>query len=121
MQFEYVRGLIYVPMIVSYNRQQRRLKAIVDTGSAGTAVDIKAFRMDLGRESEVKFLVGIGGKQKALIQKVESVTLGDRQCPQYPIEFCDIHNKFGIEAFIGSRLLKSLLAVVDFKTEEIRI
>ena len=50
MTFELVYGLIYVPMQIDYSDQQVDLRAIVDTGSAGTAVNINLFNLDYRRD-----------------------------------------------------------------------
>ncbi len=46
MKFEYRNGLLYLPISVRYDKLIE-LIGIIDTGSAGTAVDVDKFNIDL--------------------------------------------------------------------------
>ena len=120
MKFQFQEGLIYVPLIIHYNKSVVEFDAVIDTGSAGTAVDINLVKLDLSRKTRIADIIGIGGCQQVAIQEVERVLIGDKSVVNFPIEFADIKGTFGEEAFIGSNLLKRLNAVIDYSTEELR-
>ncbi|MEM9490409.1 MAG: hypothetical protein AAGC55_14780 [Myxococcota bacterium] len=119
MTFELVYGLIYVPMQIDYADQQVDLRAIADTGSAGTAANINLFNLDYHRDGRIRDLVGIGGKERVIVQNVERVSVGDSACEQFPIEFSDMDGAFDIEAIIGSDLLERFGAVIDYPAKQL--
>lgn len=120
MKFEFKSGLIYVPISVHYNKSIIDIQAAIDTGSAGTAVDINLVKLDLSRKTRIADIVGIGGWQQVAIQEAEKVIIGDESTLNFQIEFADLKDTFGVDAFIGSDLLKKLNAVIDFSVEELR-
>lgn len=119
MKFEYRDGLLYLPISVSYDRSIE-LIGIIDTGSAGTAVNVDRFSIDLlSRNGRAITLHGVGGTQDAFIQTVSSVKIGTFEAKNFELEFCDIEEHFGFEAIIGSNLLDALNAVIDYGKREI--
>ena len=114
MTFEFVHGLIYVPIQIDYADQQVKLRAIVDTGSAGTAADINLFNIDYSRDARIRDLVGIGGKERVIVQSVERVAFGNAVCEQFPIAFSDMDGAFDVEAIVGGDLKERIGAVVDY-------
>lgn len=119
MKFEYRNGLLYLPISVCYDKSIE-LIGIIDTGSAGTAVDIDKFNIDLlSRNGRAVTLHGVGGTQDAFIQTVSSVKIDYFEATNFEIEFCDLQESFGFEAIIGSDLLMALGAVIDYTTSEI--
>lgn len=95
---------------------------MVDTGSAGTAVDIDKFNIDVHTAgSEMINLVGIGGRQEAIKQKVYRVEIGECDLINFKIQFCDLWDKFGFEAINGSDLLETLNAIIHYPYREITV
>ncbi len=45
MKFEYVGGLLYAEISI-FHDQEVKLRAMIDTGSAGTAADIDKFKIN---------------------------------------------------------------------------
>ena len=123
MKFTLKDGLLYIPITVRYHRDMKEIPAIIDTGSAGTAVDINAFNMDLSRDATIRDLVGVGvgGKQRVIVQHVEAIIIGKYQATTFPVEFCDFDDSFGVQAFIGSDFLKLALAKIDYETEDVTL
>jgi len=120
MKFKYSGGLLYLPITVFYD-QPIDLIAMIDTGSAGTAVNVNLFDIDmLSRSGHSITLHGIGGTQDAFVQTVSSVKIGTFEIKDFEVEFCDIEkDHFGFEAIIGSNLLDALNAVIDYSKREI--
>lgn len=119
MKFEYRNGLLYSPITINYN-DDVELKGLIDTGSAGTVVDINCFDVDiLSRDARSVCVIGVGGFQEAFAQTVSSVKLGSSLVHDFEIEFCDLKDDFGFEAIIGSVLLEQLGAKIDFPNREL--
>ncbi len=120
MKFEFRDGLIFAPITVVYNNTEKTFNALIDTGSAGTAIDSGIFKLDLQRDGIIKDIVGIGGKQQVLVQIVEDISFVGVRVENFPIEFADLKDSFGVNAFIGTDFLKKIKAVIDYSTDEIR-
>ena len=119
MKFKLQGGLLYLPVSIVHESQVE-LIGIIDTGSAGTVVEIERFNIDLlSRDARAVTMVGVGGTQEAFAQKVSRITIGDSSVDNFELEFCDLKEDFGFEAIIGSDLLDKLGAVIDFKKREI--
>lgn len=119
-KFEIVSGLLLTKLSVFYESEVE-LTAMIDTGSAGTAVDIDKFPFDPMRAaSRIVSLVGIGGRQEVIAQFVAGVEIGKQRVLDYEIQFCDLWERFQFEAIIGSDLLERLGATIDYPNREIR-
>jgi hypothetical protein len=119
VKFELIGGLIYVPISINYT-DQINLHGIIDTGSAGTVVDINKFDINLlAEDAKVITIRGVGGTQEAFVQKVSSVSLGPKTLKDFEIEFCDLYDEFGLDAIIGGDLLLETGAVIDYSKQEI--
>ena len=119
MKFEYVRGLLYAELCISHG-EEVRLRAMIDTGSAGTAADIDRFLIDpLMPGSRIVGITGVGGYQDVISQPVSKLSLGGIEIENYRVQFCDLWDQFQFEAIIGCDLLERLGAVVDFPRREI--
>ena len=63
-KFELVGGLIILPIVFVYSAKVKvQANAMIDTGSAGTALDINLLTLDPSRVSRIVELAGIGGNQ----------------------------------------------------------
>ena len=113
-------GLLYVPVKLFYHSSVIPLAALIDTGSAGTAVDINLIKVDFTRETVFRDLVGVGGRQRVIVQRVEGVEIGEHRVSDLPLELCDMDEEFGIQAILGGDVLKALNAVVDYGAQEMR-
>ena len=121
ISFQLEGGLLYIPISVQHYTQNISLNAIIDTGSAGTAVDINNIRPDFSRDARLAEIVGVGGQQPAVIQNVDQVALGNITFKDFPIEFADLENTFGIEAIVGNDLLKLSNVNIDFPTHSLSL
>lgn len=119
MKFDYRGGLLYLPITIHYD-SETTLTGIIDTGSAGTVVDVDCFNIDyLSRNARAVVVHGVGGSQEAFVQTVEFVRIGEQKVEDIEIEFCDLKDDFGFEAIIGSNLLDKLGAIIDYPKREI--
>ncbi len=119
MKFEYDGGLLYAELSILHGSEVK-LRAMIDTGSAGTAVDIDRFQVDLHMPgSELVYIAGVGGRQEVISQTVSKLSIGDIDIPNYKVQFCDLWDQFQFEAIIGSELLEMLGAVIDYPKREI--
>ncbi len=119
MKFEIKDDLLYLPITIFYDREIT-FTGIIDTGSAGTVVEVDDVSIDLlSRDARPIRMVGVGGIQEGFAQTLSSVSLGKFSVKDFEIEFCNLKDDFGFDAIIGSNLLKALGAVIDYNTCEI--
>lgn len=119
MKFEYVKGLLYTELSIIHGKEVK-LRAMIDTGSAGTAADIDNFIIDpLMPGSRIVGITGVGGYQDVISQPVSKLTIGGIDIENYRVQFCDLWDQFQFEAIIGCELLEKLGAVIDFPKREI--
>lgn len=119
MKFEIKDDLLYLPITIFYDREIT-FTGIIDTGSAGTVVEVDDVSIDhLSRNARPIRMVGVGGIQEGFAQTLSSVSLGEFSVKDFEIEFCNLREDFGFDAIIGSNLLKALGAVIDYTTCEI--
>ena len=119
MKFEYVRGLLYAELSINHGKEVK-LRAMIDTGSAGTAADIDKFIIDpLMPGSRVVGITGVGGYQDVISQPVSKLSIGGVEIENYHVQFCDLWDQFQFEAIIGCELLEKLGAVIDYPKREI--
>lgn len=111
---------IFAPLTVTYGEQVVTVEAVIDTGSAGTAIDTSQILLDLSRPGIVADMVGIGSAHQVLIQNATSVSLVDVVINDFPIEFGDFSGKFSVNGIIGGDLLKQLGIRIDYARDEIR-
>lgn len=124
MKFEYVGGLLYAELSVFHGSEiigsEVKLRAMIDTGSAGTAADIDRFQIDpLLPGSQIVGTTGVGGSQDVISQPVAKLSIGGVHVLNYQVQFCDLWDQSQFEAIIGSDLLEMLGAVIDFPEREI--
>lgn len=119
VKFSFSGGLLYTELSIFYE-SEIRLSAIIDTGSAGTAVDIDKFNIDPQKPgSRLVEIVGVGGSQDVICQPVTKLNIGGIDVFNYEVQFCDLWDQFQFEAVIGSELLDKLGAVIDYPKREI--
>lgn len=120
MNFYWKNGLIWIDVYLGYNGIKYQVEnCIVDTGSAGTAIDIEQIEFDYGRPTQIKRLAGIGGTQEVVSQEIESLCFGDIQIRNISIEFGNLKNDYGINGFIGTDVLSKFKITIDFINNEI--
>ena len=119
IHFELKDGLIIVPAFFYYKQSEIVVNCLLDTGSAGTAVDIDVVELDYTRPSRIVEIAGIGGNQEVVIQHTEVVRFCGRQIENVEIQFGDIASKFGFNAIVGSDLLSALGICIDYEQKKI--
>ena len=68
MKFEYIGGLLYTELSI-FHGSEVKLRAMIDTGSAGTAADLDRFKIDPRLpSSRLVYIAGVGGRQEVICQ-----------------------------------------------------
>lgn len=119
ISLEYSDGLLYVPVEICHSSITETIRAIVDTGSAGSAVDINLIRPDFTRHGRLAEIVGVGGSQPAVIQDVDAIRIGNVVLNEFPMEFADLENSFDIQGILGNDFLDKCKAVIDFSSRQL--
>ena len=121
IQFELSGGLLFVPVEIRHGRQNRRLRFILDCGSAGSAVDINLIRPDFSRNARPVEIRGAGGRQPAVIQEVDFLGIGPVSLTKFSLEFADLEDFFGAQGIIGNDLLERFQAVIDYRAQTLTL
>jgi hypothetical protein len=119
--FELSEGLIIMPLSVVYGRTEVHARALVDTGSGGTAVDINLVELDRRCPARIVEIAGVGGKQDVIIHKADAINFCGVKVSDFEVEFGDITSSFGFDAIVGSDLLDFLGVCIDYEQREIRV
>lgn len=121
MKFEIIGGLVILPVRFVYSSTiEIAANALIDTGSAGTALDISLVNLEHSRPSKIVELAGVGGNQDVVIQRVDAIQLGSAVVENFDVEFGDVATKFGFNSIVGVDLLDNIGACIDFERKEIR-
>ena len=120
MKLIYRDKLIFASLLISYGTQNITVECVVDTGSAGTAIDTSQLSLDLSRAGTVADMVGIGGSHQVLIQTVELVSLDGVIVKDFPVEFGDFTGQYSVRGIIGGDLLKILGTTIDYLKDELQ-
>ncbi len=119
MKFEIKDDLLYLPITIFYDREIT-LTGIIDTGSAGTVVEVDDISIDLlSRDGRPIRMIGVGGIQEGFAQTLSRVSIGEFSVKDFEVEFSNLKEDFGFDAIIGSNLLKAMGAVIDYTNCEI--
>jgi len=119
MKFEIKDDLLYLPITIIYDREIT-FTGIIDTGSAGTVVEVDDIRIDLlSRHGRPIRMIGVGGIQEGFAQTLSRVSIGEFTVEDFEIEFGNLKDDFGFDAITGSNLLRALGSVIDYTTCEI--
>ena len=118
---EFLGGLLFVSVAIVHSSKETRIRAIIDTGSAGSAIDINLLKPDFTRPAKFAEIVGVGGSQPAVIQAVDSLEIGNLILRERQLEFADLENSFGIQGIIGNDLLDLCNATIDFQPRALSV
>lgn len=123
MNFSYKNGLIWISIIIEYNKMELTINnCIMDTGSATTAVDIDLIDFNYKKPSVLKRLKGIGGgTQEVIGQEVDKIIIDGFMIPGVEVEFGDIREDLGINGFIGTDILKNFDIGINFSNMKITL
>lgn len=121
IRFDLCYGLIVVPARFCYRHEQIVADCLLDSGSAGTAVEIDLIELDYDRQTHIVELSGIGGNQEVVQQNIEQVEFCGRQVCDFKVQFGDIASEFGFHGIIGSDLLNALGIRIDYERKEISL
>ena len=116
IKFEVAGGLLFVPGFIQQGKHSANAKFIIDTGAAGSAVDINCLRPDFSRPSRFAEISGVGGCESVLIQAVDLVQLGPT-CPRgISFQFSELENSFGVQGIIGNNVLNAFNADINYES-----
>ena len=93
-----------------------QVRFIIDTGAAGSAIDVNLVAPDFSRHSRFATIFGVGGGSSVLIQTVGVIQLGPFQLPNIEMQFGELENSFGVQGIIGNNILAAYNATIDYNT-----
>lgn len=115
IQFQIVNGLLFLPATVQHASQNVAINFILDTGSAGSAVDVNLVRPDFGRHSSFAEISGVGGSESVLIQKIDKISFGAITLDNISFQFGDLDNSFNVQGILGNNILEKYNATIDYQ------
>jgi hypothetical protein len=120
MQFIEHDGLIFIPITLGYNSKNYQVTdCILDTGSAGTIIDVDLIPFNPKIPGILKRLHGIGGHQDVVAQYVDFIQIENCWLENILVEFGDIQNSYGIKGILGTNLLRFMSLYLNFNQQEI--
>ena len=120
MQFVEHDGLIFIPITLGYNSKIYQITdCILDTGSAGTIIDIDLIPFNPKIPAILKRLQGIGGHQDVVAQHVDFIKIDNCRLENILVEFGDIQNSYGIKGILGTNLLRFMNISLNFSQQKI--
>jgi len=120
MQFIEHDGLIFIPITLGYNSKSYQVTdCILDTGSAGTIIDVDLIGFNPKIPGILKRLHGIGGHQDVVAQQVGFIKIENCRLENILVEFGDLKNSYGIKGILGTNLLRFINFYLNFNQREI--
>ena len=120
MQFIEHDGLIFIPITLGYNSKSYQVTdCILDTGSAGTIIDVDLIGFNPKIPGILKRLHGIGGHQDVVAQQVGFIKIENCRLENILVEFGDLKNSYGINGILGTNLLRFINFYLNFNQREI--
>ncbi len=120
MQFVEHDGLIFIPITLGYNSKIYQITdCILDTGSAGTIIDIDLIPFNPKIPATLKRLHGIGGHQDVVAQHVDFIKIENCSLENILVEFGEIQNSYGIKGILGTNLLRFMNISLNFSQQKI--
>ena len=121
MQFIKHDGLIFIPITLGYDSKIYQITdCILDTGSAGTIIDVELIEFNSKIPGILKRLHGIGGHQDVVAQPVDFIQIENcRLENNILVEFGEIKNSYGIKGILGTHLLQFMSLYLNFNQQEI--
>ena len=120
MQFIEHDGLIFIPITLGYNSKSYQVTdCILDTGSAGTVIDIDLIGFNPKIPGILKRLHGIGGHQDVVAQQVDFIKIENCRLENILVEFGDLKNSYGINGILGTHLLRFMNLYLNFNQQKI--
>ncbi|WP_047151331.1 aspartyl protease family protein [Aneurinibacillus tyrosinisolvens] len=119
MKMEYIDGLLHVSFIITYQEKTIALEhVIIDTGAARTIISADAV-FDLGifaaADDEINVMYGIGGEDYSFRKVVDEIEFAPFKISDFPIDFGDLDEAFGINGIIGLDVLLAGKFVIDLE------
>ena len=120
MRFIEHDGLIFIPITLGYDYHVYQITdCILDSGSAGTVIDVDLIPFNPKIPGILRRLYGIGGHQDVVAQHVDFIQIENCRLENIQIEFGDIQYAFGINGILGTNLLRFMKLHLDFNQLEI--
>ncbi|WP_297421716.1 retroviral-like aspartic protease family protein [Clostridium sp.] len=114
IKLRYQNYLLFCSLDLNINSQNLNLKnVLIDTGSATTLINADYILLD-GNE-KIKNAQGIGGYERILVKKFESLRLNDITLKNVSLSIGDMDYGIDIDLLIGLDMLKILNANINIK------
>lgn len=122
MQFIERDGLIFIPITLGYDSKSYQITdCILDTGSAGTVIDVDLIEFNPKIPGILKRLHGIGGYQDVVAQPVDFIEIENCRLENIWVEFGNLENSYCIKGILGTNLLRFINFYLNFNQQKIKL
>ncbi len=97
---------------------------LIDTGSAGTMVDVEyalELGLDPGSQDEITRIRGVGGAEFVYLKIIDWIVAGPLVATKLVVEVGVTPSSFGFGGILGMDFLSATNAIIDLRNMELRI
>ncbi len=126
MNLEYINGLIFASISISYKERTKVIKnVVIDTGASESIISPDIVD-DIGIYAEAEDRIisyyGVGGSlHNAFVKQIEEIKIGDYKLRDIKMDFGLIDTKGKINGLIGLDILIESGAIIDLKNLTIQL
>ena len=118
-----IDGLLFVSMTVTFRGQSRTIDHLVlDTGASHSVISMELVD-DIGIygdiDDEIVVMHGIGGVERSIRKKIESVEFGTFKLSGVKLDFANFGAHMGINGLLGADILTAGRFVIDLDAMEL--
>lgn len=118
-------GLPFITVVLHINNQRLKLdKVLVDTGSSACifdTLDVLSLGGSFDGTERIRTMSGIGEDEYVLEKEIQSIEIDGVLSGKWLIQVGDIQYGFGIKGVIGSDLLSSIGALIDYRNNTLTV
>lgn len=123
MEIQPTDGLLFVSMTVTFQGKSKTIDHLVlDTGASHSVISMDLVD-DIGIygdiDDEIVIMHGIGGVERSIRKKIESVEFGTFMLPEVKLDFANFDAHFGINGLLGADILTTGRFVIDLDAMEL--
>ena len=123
MKIRPIDGLLFVSMTVTFQGKSKTIDHLVlDTGASHSVISMDLVD-DIGIygdiDDEIVIMYGIGGVERSIRKKIESVEFGTFKLSEVKLDFANFDAHFGINGLLGADILTTGRFVIDLDAMEL--
>ena len=123
MKIQSIDGLLFVTMTLTFRGKSKTIDQLVlDTGASHSVISMDLVD-DIGVygkiDDEIVVMHGIGGVERSIRKKIDSVEFGTFKLPGVKLDFANFDAHFGVNGLLGADILTTGRFVIDLDEMEL--